>query len=222
MVPRTQFSVVVARVAAATVAVRDEDGWVGKTAKSPGRGSGRTAEGRMRALAELYERLPQMHCQGLCADSCYSLVQTRLEQQYVLAQTGVRLGLVQTPPTACPALGVLNRCTVREARPMICRLWGMTAGMRCQYGCEPEGGVLSAQQTYEFLAQVAELDGDVQEAARLREPFRADPEAAERAMLAAQRQRDLDYEQRVRSAANPVFVVRPGRLSKERPRGGRW
>lgn len=173
----------------------------------------------MAALAELYRQLPTMHCQGLCADSCYSLAQTPLEQRYVLAETGVRLGLVQTPPTACPALGMLNRCQVREVRPMICRLWGMTPGMRCQYGCEPEGGFLTGQQTYEFLAQVAELDGDVEGARRMREPFEVDPERAETMLVVLQRERDLDFEDRVRRARNPVFLVGPGRFTRERPRG---
>lgn len=186
------------------------------------RGSDRTPAGRMRALAELYAELPQMQCQGLCSDSCYSLVQTPLERRYVQVNTGVRLGLVQAPPTACPALGMLNRCAVREFRPMICRLWGMTAGMRCQYGCVPEGGFLSAQQTYEFLARVADLDGDEGLAARLREPFEVDAERAERMMLALQRRRDVDYDRRVQAAENPLFMVAPGRFVRERPRGGRW
>lgn len=178
--------------------------------------------GRQEALADLYAELPTMQCQGLCSDSCYSLVQTGLEQRFVRDRTGVELGLVQTPPTACPALTMLNQCSVYEARPLICRLWGMTAGMRCQYGCEPEGGFLTGQQMYEFLARAAELDGDLVTARQLREPFERDSERAERMMLALQRGRDLDYERRVAKAHNPVFLVAPGRLSKDRPRGGRW
>lgn len=177
----------------------------------------------MAALAALYEQLPAMQCQGLCADSCYSLAQTGLEQAYVRERTGVELGLVQTPPTACPALGLLNTCTVYESRPMICRLFGMTSGMRCQYGCVPEGGFLTARQFYEFLAQVADLDGDPELAAQMREPFEVDPERAERMMMAWQRGRDLAYEDRVRRAGDTaLFMLSPGRFSKQRPRSGRW
>src|SRR4051794_18327512 len=115
---------------------------------------------RFDQLAALYAELPTMMCQGLCSDSCFSLVQTPLERDYVRERTGVQLRLVQAPPTACPALGLLRTCLVYEARPMICRLWGMTPGMRCQYGCEPEGGFLTGRQAYEFLARAAELSGD--------------------------------------------------------------
>lgn len=164
-----------------------------------------------------------MQCQGLCADSCYSLAQTSLERDHVREQTGVVLGLTQAPPLACPALSMLNRCGVYGSRPMICRLWGMTVGMRCQYGCEPEGGFLSGRQFYEFLARVAELDGDPEVAREMREPFEQDPEGAERRMLAWQRRRDLKYDDQVRRAGDTaVFVVRPGALSKKQPRGGRW
>lgn len=188
----------------------------------PRRGRAKTQQARLEALAELYAELPQMQCKGLCSDSCYSLMQTPLEQAYVRAETGVELGLVQTPPTACPALGMLNRCTVYEARPMICRLFGMTPGLRCQYDCEPVGGFLTGQQFYEFLARVAELDGDQVLADRMRKPFEQDPQRAEQLMLALQRHRDLNYERRVQAATNPVFMVAPGRFVKDRPRGGRW
>jgi Fe-S-cluster containining protein len=177
---------------------------------------------RQEALTALYADLPRMRCEGLCSDSCYSLVQTEVERGLVRDRTGVELELVQVPPTACKALTMLHQCGVYEVRPLICRLWGMTPGMRCQYGCEPEGGFLSARETYEFLARAAEISGDSVMAARLREPFEVNPENAERVMLMLQRHRDLDYERRVATAKNPVFMVAPGRFQKERPRRGRW
>lgn len=184
---------------------------------------GKDPASQFEALAALYAELPTMNCAGLCSDSCYSLVQTKLERAYTEANTGVRLGLVQMPPTACTALTMLNQCGVYAFRSMICRLWGMTPGMRCQYGCQPEGGFLTGQQTYEFLARAAELSGDEAMAARLREPFTDDPGRAERLLMMLQRHRDLAYEDRVRRAGDSaIFLVRPGQLSKERPRSGKW
>ncbi len=189
----------------------------------PDEGFDRSQSARFQALAALYAELPRMQCQGLCSDSCYSLAQTPLEQAYVRSRTGVQLGLVQAPPTACPALGMLKTCTVYEARPMICRLWGMTPGMRCQYGCEPEGGYLTGRQTYEFLARAADLSGDARTARMMREAFERDPERAERMMLALQRERDLEYEDKVRRAGETAwFAVGPGQFSRTRPRGGHW
>jgi Fe-S-cluster containining protein len=183
----------------------------------------RSPEGARSALLALYAELPTMQCQGLCADSCYSLVQTSVERDLVADVTGVRLALVQTPLTACPALGMLKTCTVYEVRPLICRLWGMTPGMRCQYGCVPEGGFLSAEQTYGFLARAAELAGDTATAEQMRAVFRDDPVLAERMMMRLQRERDLKYEDKVRRAGTTaLFVTGPGQISKNRPRGGRW
>lgn len=180
----------------------------------------RSPAGARAALVALYAELPKMQCQGLCADSCYSLVQTPLERDLVADVTGVQLALVQAPPTACPALGMLNTCTVYEVRPMICRLWGMSSGMRCQYGCEPEGGFLSGEQFYEFLARAAELAGDQETAERMREPFRIDPGRAEKTLLALQRGRDLAYDDRVRQAGDTaLFMVGRGRFTRERPKG---
>jgi Fe-S-cluster containining protein len=183
--------------------------------------SGRWPQVTVDALEALYAELPAMQCQGLCSDSCFSLVQTPLERDYVANRTGVQLQLVQTPPTACKALGMLGTCTVYEVRPLICRLWGMTAGMRCQYGCQPEGGFLSAQQVYEYLARAAELAGDPALAEEMREPFRRDPDQAERMMRKFQRERDLDYEDRIRAAgASAMFITRAGQLTRDRPSSG--
>ncbi len=196
---------------------------MGPVTRIAGRGPDRSEKGRQEALLALYAELPKMVCQGLCSDSCSSLVQTRLERDLIAERTGVRLQLVQRPPAPCAALTMLNQCGVYDTRPMICRLWGMTSGLRCQYGCEPEGGYLTGQQFYEFLARAAELAGDPREAARMREPFRRNPERAERMMLSWQRHRDLDYADKVRRAGDAAtFVVGPGRLSKRRPRGGTW
>lgn len=180
-------------------------------------------EARFAALAALYAELPAMACAGLCSDSCFSLVQTGLERDYTQARTGVRLDLVQVPPMACPALTMLNQCGVYTYRSMICRLWGMTPGMRCQYGCEPEGGFLTGRQTYEFLARAADLAGHDELAAQLRQPFQDDPERAENILMMLQRGRDLEYDDRVRKAGDrAVYLIGQGRLTKERPRGGRW
>jgi Fe-S-cluster containining protein len=183
----------------------------------------RSPEGARSALLALYAELPAMQCQGLCSDSCYSLAQTTVERDLVRDVTGIELNLVQVPPSACPALGMLKTCLAYEVRPLICRLWGMTPGMRCQYGCVPEGGFLTGEQTYTFLARAAELAGDDATARRMREAFEMNPALAEGILLRLQRERDLDYEARVQKAgARAVFLTGPGQLTKKRPRGGAW
>ncbi len=109
-------------------------------------------------LERIYAQLPVMaNCRGLCAYSCSSLGQTSLEQRYVRERTGVDLPLVHAGPGMCPALTMLNRCSVYEARPIVCRLWGMTQKMECRYGCEPEGGLIPKEQAHEFMLRVWRL-----------------------------------------------------------------
>lgn len=179
-----------------------------------------TAGSKAARLAEVYEQIPSTNCQGLCADSCCSMGQTRVEQVNIRAATGVMLPLAHAG-ARCAALTMLNRCGVYDVRPAVCRLWGTTRSMRCNFGCVPEGGFLSDAQAYELLARVAEIDGDPGQAEAFRAPFR-DPDTAAaymRALTRAQRERDLDFEER---AARPgaVFVLGAGRISSSRPGGG--
>lgn len=168
-------------------------------------------------LAAVYADMPAMNCQGLCADSCCSMGQTRVEQANIRAQTGVELPLAHAG-VRCGALTMLNRCGVYDVRPTVCRLWGATRSMRCNYGCEPEGGFLTDAQAYELLARVAEIDGDPEQAEAFRAPWRDPDTAAEymRGLMRMQRERDLEFEER---AARPgaVFVLGPGRITSTRP-----
>jgi Fe-S-cluster containining protein len=164
------------------------------------RGAPKTAEAAREALAELYAELPKMQCQGLCADSCASVGMTVLEQRHIRETTGKVLPLAHAGKL-CQALTVLRQCSVYEARPMICRLWGMVPAMRCNYGCQPEGGWLTDRQAYEFLARVAELAGDHAQARAFREPFEVLGDAeVERQLRGMQKQRDLDAAVAARSA----------------------
>jgi Fe-S-cluster containining protein len=171
-------------------------------------------DAREQQLQQLWDQLPAIHCQGLCADSCYSMGQTRTEQQIIQRRTGVDLPLAHAGQP-CRALTVLRRCAVYEHRPMICRLWGMVPTMRCNYGCIPEGGFLTDQQAYEILARSAEIDGDPHTAEQMRAPFRQDPATAERALRGMQKERDLAWQAR---RTNALQVLPGGRLERRNPR----
>ncbi len=136
---------------------------------------------------------------------------TVLEQRHIRESTGVVLPLAQAGKL-CPALTMLRRCGVYEARPMICRLWGMVPMMRCNYGCVPVGGWLTDRQAYEFLARVAELAGDHAQAERYRAPFRdLGEESVSRVLRSMQKESDLEY---LQESARPgaVHVSNWGRI----------
>lgn len=123
-------------------------------------------------LAELYAELPKIDCRGACWDSCTSIRMTSVERRAVDALgTGIHIpNRTQADGVAvCEALTLLRRCAVHEARPLICRLWGLTESLPCTFGCRPEGGLLSDAEGYLFLARVHELSGDLLVARKLRE-----------------------------------------------------
>lgn len=118
-------------------------------------------------LDALYAQLPPLDCQGLCADSCGPIPAGTAERQRMERAAGRRL---EAPEVLTPVDGVLEvchecsmlkdgRCAVYDARPMICRLWGLVEDMPCPYGCAPEGGRLSVGEGFAFLAEAFEIAG---------------------------------------------------------------
>lgn len=118
-------------------------------------------------LDALYAQLPRLDCQGLCADSCGPIPAGLAEQQRMERRAGVALG---TTDHRALVDGTLEcglectmlrdgRCTAYDVRPMICRLWGVAEPMRCPYGCRPDGGLLSLEEGYAFLAEAYDIAG---------------------------------------------------------------
>jgi hypothetical protein len=91
-------------------------------------------------LRDIWVRIPEAHCQGLCTDSCGPIDMSEGERRRLLAR-GVAMPPLSVemldPAYHCPAL-VKGRCIVYEDRPTICRLWGVVESMPCPYGCQPD------------------------------------------------------------------------------------
>ena len=103
----------------------------------------------------LYDQIPTIECKGLCgsdkANTCCGPIgctttEARLLDEYdgtqcdwVEASPGMvfqRFDSIVSAPL-CPHLGLDGRCTAYEARPLICRLFGVVEKMPCQFGCKP-------------------------------------------------------------------------------------
>ncbi len=62
----------------------------------------------------------------------------------MIAKAGMSLPLISAqdakhvPPYDCPALTEEKQCAIYENRPAICRMWGVSEGTPCIYGCDPE------------------------------------------------------------------------------------
>ncbi len=123
---------------------------------------------RKASLADIYERIPEVRCKGLCQDSCGPIAMS-VEEDARLRARGVEI-----PPMAgaveaiqrgedyyCPALQD-GRCSVYDDRPTICRLWGATQSMPCPHGCSPPES-LSQQESYDLLTRAGEVGGGMAE-----------------------------------------------------------
>ena len=108
---------------------------------------------------DLFDRIPKLNCTGECGrrnsrlnDTCCGPIGcTALEADWLDGFDGIKAewdscgnGNVNMdieslfPMRVCPHLGIGGRCTAYEARPLICRLWGVVERMKCPYGCRPE------------------------------------------------------------------------------------
>jgi Fe-S-cluster containining protein len=116
------------------------------------------------ALDELYARIPDVACRGLCFASCTSIEMSVVERDRI-ARAGVRiLPLAEQDPARvgddpCPALDADRRCTVYPVRPVICRLWGAVERLRCPHGCEPAGGWLSDEEAGALIREANAIGG---------------------------------------------------------------
>jgi hypothetical protein len=116
-------------------------------------------------LDALYAELPTIDCQGHCWNSCGPIHMTGAEQQRI-RRAGVHIPnqlYSETGPMTCPALTMFHQCGVYEARPLICRMWGATRKLRCNYGCKPER-YLTEREVVEFMTRAHEIAGETKEA----------------------------------------------------------
>ncbi|GAA2830435.1 YkgJ family cysteine cluster protein [Nonomuraea rubra] len=159
------------------------------------------------ALDELYAKVPQPGCKGLCVDSCGPVGMNPREHQRI-RERGVNIPhhrdalaqLAETGDYTCPALKD-GQCSVYDVRPMSCHLWGAVETMPCPYGCRPEEGLLPDAEGHALLAQsldVGKPDAlDAEQLGRLKQRF-DDPQF---------RQTVRQYVQENRPAANPGQAI---------------
>lgn len=90
-------------------------------------------------IAALYARIPDVACKGLCSDYCGPIGASASEGAAMLRAASQPL-TVELPLRAGGKCGYLTeprRCSIYEARPLICRLWGAVEDLRCPHGCVP-------------------------------------------------------------------------------------
>lgn len=123
-------------------------------------------------IRKVYASLPTLDCQGWCWHSCGPIDMSTAERNR-LTELGATIEPFsqerarrwsENERLYCSALSLGARgmgkpgCTVYEDRPLICRLWGMTDSMQCDFGCEPSRR-LSEAEAFALVFQVMRLGG---------------------------------------------------------------
>lgn len=117
-------------------------------------------------LAEIYSKIPKIHCKGKCQDSCGPIAMSEIEAEVIrkISMGGMQIDktlgmnmVVNFDPETlkCPSLSH-GKCAIYEHRPLICRLWGVTKRMRCPFGCTPKRW-LSEEESRGLLLEVDKL-----------------------------------------------------------------
>lgn len=113
-------------------------------------------------LDELYALVPSpVNCTGECADSCGPIGYSEQEGERLQA-AGHRPPNTHEPRTQfmCSALTEAGKCSVYEARPMICRLWGVSDALPCNHeGCFTPNP-LSRTESVALLRRSMEIGGE--------------------------------------------------------------
>lgn len=111
-------------------------------------------------LESVYESLPTVICQGLCAESCGPIACSQAEADRMEAAAGRPLEFMSG--LTCGYLDqVHRRCTVYAVRPMICRLWGVTMNMACPWGCQPTTAPVEPADVRRIINLTVVVGGDL-------------------------------------------------------------
>lgn len=108
------------------------------------------------ALLAIYEALPRLECQRLCHGSCGPIVMSALEWDRLAEAHGER---ACGDDLVCPHLERdSGLCGAYEVRPLICRLWGATERLTCEFGCRPDH-LLTDAEVETLVSRVEALSG---------------------------------------------------------------
>jgi Fe-S-cluster containining protein len=105
-------------------------------------------------LEKLYASLPSIECQGLCHEACGPVSGSALEIRRLEAASGRKAGF--DDDLNCNMLTPTKRCAGYEARPMVCRMFGLVKQMQCPHGCVPERW-LSREEGFRLMAKAEGL-----------------------------------------------------------------
>lgn len=90
-------------------------------------------------VPEIYERIPDINCKGLCHESCGPIAMSPVEEARIESKTRQPAPSIKNVAAdfSCCRLDEQKLCSIYTHRPLVCRLFGVVKAMRCPHGCEP-------------------------------------------------------------------------------------
>lgn len=119
-----------------------------------------TTTARDNALDDIYRRIPEVHCLGLCYEACGPVGISEAEAAR-MQDAGFEppdfVKMLHGGCLTCPLLTAEKRCAAYDVRPLVCRLFGAVRELPCPYGCRPMEYVSDhqARTMYRKIARVA-------------------------------------------------------------------
>lgn len=108
-------------------------------------------------LEKVYSAIPKIACKGLCHECCGPILMSKEEWRRIVQRVGHEPKI--RDDGICPMLDPITKtCTVYDIRPAICRLWGCTADMKCQFGCQPERE-LTREESFSLIDRCNQAGG---------------------------------------------------------------
>lgn len=96
-----------------------------------------------------------MHCKGLCSKACGPIAMSGAESRRIIQLHG---SMPESSPESltCSKL-VEGRCSIYADRPLLCRIFGASRGLRCPYGCTPDGPLVSDREARKLFVRADRL-----------------------------------------------------------------
>lgn len=114
-----------------------------------------------RRLQEIYDKVPDAGCKGLCHAACGPLTMAAVEMKRLVDAVGSDAACYDPHDFLCGALDrKTHRCTAYSVRPLICRLYGAAEGLECPHGCRPER-LLTRQEALALAQEVHALSREL-------------------------------------------------------------
>lgn len=121
---------------------------------------------KIKKLKELYKKIPEIECKGLCHPSCIIVPAAKIEikrarekmhgkNPFNLNSALQKLNNDSSHAPKCSAL-INQLCSIYSTRPALCRLYGVAEGLECEFGCIPKEK-MNKKNAHELLKTIASL-----------------------------------------------------------------